>query len=465
MPATRRPRAWIGSLLVAVLAIQVLVRPGLAQDAKGSGDAASRAEAPISFRMDVAPILVANCVGCHSENRPGKARGKLDLTTFAKLMQGTPEEKVIAPGNPGESHLVLRIKGDEEPRMPQGGNNAGLAEAAIARIERWVKAGALLDPGLDPKSPIAGYAASPEQLRRDELARMDPRERDARVEAAGRSRWKQANPGLKPEAATGEYVALLGTLPADRAAAAVKAVDAQQAHLKRLLGPAGVDWPEKIGLYVFNDRKDFVEFVRTVENREIESDVVSTGNLRVAHPYVAVIDPLGGRKEEPVTARRGRPRGKRADDRDVASDRTLGGLLTEALGDASVAARGKSPRWLAAGTGAFLASQLEPRSPYYQRLRAAALAKYRKGWTTPTAEVLDEGDQATEADTRAIGFALVEAIQRTPAMRGSFPAFAEGMAKGKDKLADTLRDVFQLSREEFLGMTGDWVGRTYGGIQ
>ncbi len=57
-----------------------------------AGKSASTATG-ISFRNDVAPILVANCVGCHGQGRPGLTRGKLDLTSFAKLMQGTPRRR------------------------------------------------------------------------------------------------------------------------------------------------------------------------------------------------------------------------------------------------------------------------------------------------------------------------------------------------------------------------------------
>ena len=62
----------------------------------------------------------ANCVGCHRGDRPGLTRGKLDMTSFAKLMQGTPKEKVIEPTKPDDSHLILRVKGEETPRMPPG---------------------------------------------------------------------------------------------------------------------------------------------------------------------------------------------------------------------------------------------------------------------------------------------------------------------------------------------------------
>ncbi len=139
----------------------------------------------ISFRNDVAPILVANCVGCHRQGRPGLTKGKLDMTSFAKLMDGTPEEKVIQPKKPDQSHLVLRVKGEEEPRMPQGGDNNGLSPEAISKIEEWIKSGASLDAGLDPKAAMQTYASSPDQVRRNQIAKMSPTEREQKVSARG----------------------------------------------------------------------------------------------------------------------------------------------------------------------------------------------------------------------------------------------------------------------------------------
>ncbi len=307
----------------------------------------------ISFRNDVAPILVANCVGCHSADRPGLVRGKLDLTSFAKLMQGTPKEKVIEPGKPDDSHLILRVKGEETPRMPQGGNNNGLSAETIGKIEEWIKAGAKLDAGLDPKAAISSYASTPEQVRRNQLARLSMKDREQKVIAAGLDRWKQTNPKLKPEVTSGQRVILFANLPKDRSAGAIRTADAQYGQLKRLLGGTATEWVEKVSLYVFNNRKDFVEFARTVENREVDAAVASSGNLTVPEPYVAVLDPLSGKKEEPAMARR-RARTRKGEEKEASSgsDRTLPGLLAETLGEATILSQSKSPHWLASGVGA-----------------------------------------------------------------------------------------------------------------
>src|SRR5262249_9418133 len=72
------------------------------------------ASGQLKFSQDIAPILVANCNRCHTKDGQGVRRGKLDLSTFEKLQKGSAKHKVIEPGKPEESHLVLRINGEEE---------------------------------------------------------------------------------------------------------------------------------------------------------------------------------------------------------------------------------------------------------------------------------------------------------------------------------------------------------------
>jgi hypothetical protein len=417
----------------------------------------------ISFRQEVAPILVANCIGCHTAGRPGLDKGKLELTSFAKLMRGTPKEKVIEPGKPDESHLLLRIKGEEEPRMPQGGNSSGLSQEAIAKVEQWIKAGARLDSGIDPQAALASYAFTPDQVRRNAIARMSPKEREDRIEKTGRDRWKKTNPKLTPEISSSLHFVLFHNLPKDRASNLVKTMEIQLTQLKRALGGPATEWAEKVSLYVFNSHNDFVEFVRTIENREIDASVVASGQLSIPQPYVTAVDPQAGKKDEPAMPRR-RVRTRKAEETVPGStaDRTLAGLLTERLGEATVLSNGKSPRWLAAGLGAFLASRLEPKSAHYQKLRELALEKYKQGWEVKATDVLGEGEQVSSLETRGVGFAVVEALISSADLRGSFPAFAQGMSKGAEKLDDVLTETYNATREQFLARTGDWVAGRYG---
>ncbi len=75
------------------------------------------AEAPVSFREAVAPILVRNCLGCHNHE---KTQGGLNMATFALIRKGgeTLGEMILEPGDPDASALVELIRLDGDPRMP-----------------------------------------------------------------------------------------------------------------------------------------------------------------------------------------------------------------------------------------------------------------------------------------------------------------------------------------------------------
>lgn len=104
----------------------------------------------VSFAREVWPVLRANCVSCH---RPGKLKGKLDLTTMAALVKGGKHGAVVKAGQPSDSPLVMEVSGDE-PEMPPEG--APLTEAEVAVLSRWVAEGAVDDTppeGLGTRRP------------------------------------------------------------------------------------------------------------------------------------------------------------------------------------------------------------------------------------------------------------------------------------------------------------------------
>jgi WD40 repeat protein len=90
-----------------------------------------------TFAKDVAPILAANCAGCHAGN---VALGTLDLDTFAGIQKGGHSGPVIVPGKSAESLLYLRITGAVTPAMPLSGKK--LADGEIEIIREWIDAGA-----------------------------------------------------------------------------------------------------------------------------------------------------------------------------------------------------------------------------------------------------------------------------------------------------------------------------------
>jgi mono/diheme cytochrome c family protein len=421
-----------------------------------NADSAAGSDQAVSFSRDIAPILVGNCIGCHN---PERRRGKFDLTTFQKLRMGSANGPVIVPGKPAESPLVQRIKGDIEPKMPL--NNRDLSPESIAKIEAWVKAGARLDPKFDPMALLKAIAPSEEDRRRAELAKLTPAEREQKLESAARDRWKKATPKTTPAMTSGEKFVLFGNLPKDRAAQTLKVLDAQAVALNKLLGPSPsgsrVNPAEKISLYVFNDASTYVEFVRSVESREVEQGAQAHGNLTVEGPYLAAVDPLAGREDDSPKKKVGRS--KRGEDGGGA-ERTLAGLLTEQLGAAETAQAGKPPRWLSLGLGAWLASTVEPKSPYYRRLRSLTADEYTLGWATKAQETL--GDEGEVSKIRALGFSLVEWLAATD--RSRMVGFIRGMLDDPRRLDDEIRRIWGplTTREAFLLEWGSFVSAHYG---
>ena len=106
---------------------------------------------PVSFRVDVAPLLQRRCAACHCEE---SAKGGYRLDTFQLLQKpGDSGDATVIPGKAKDSALFkLLLAKDPEDRMPQKAD--ALPAQEIALVERWLNAGAVYDGG-DPARPLA----------------------------------------------------------------------------------------------------------------------------------------------------------------------------------------------------------------------------------------------------------------------------------------------------------------------
>ena len=97
--------------------------------------------ASVDFAKDVAPLLEAHCIRCHS---PGNRQGGLSLATHDDLFA----DGYAVPGDPDGSHLldvIMEIDG-QPPRMPHEGEP--LSAEAVATVRRWIAAGAVWPAGI-----------------------------------------------------------------------------------------------------------------------------------------------------------------------------------------------------------------------------------------------------------------------------------------------------------------------------
>ena len=107
---------------------------------------------PVSFRRQIAPILVKKCLACHDDR---KASGGLSLATFAALERGgkTVGEAILDPGDPESSYLIATIRRGAPIRMPYKQPPLKVDEVAV--LTRWVKEGAKFDGPSAAVTPLA----------------------------------------------------------------------------------------------------------------------------------------------------------------------------------------------------------------------------------------------------------------------------------------------------------------------
>jgi mono/diheme cytochrome c family protein len=108
---------------------------------------------------DVAPILRERCVMCHQG--PSAPLG-LRLDSLDGVLVGSQRGPVVTAGDPPGSELILRLKGESQPRMPMTGPPF-LSDQQIDLFERWVagglSAGTAEAVAAPPRVPASGPAS------------------------------------------------------------------------------------------------------------------------------------------------------------------------------------------------------------------------------------------------------------------------------------------------------------------
>jgi hypothetical protein len=107
----------------------------------------------VSFRRDIAPLLVKNCVACHG---PEKAESGYRVDTFERAKKpGDIGSPPFTPGKIDESEWVrLMTSSEMEERMPKEADP--LPAGQIDLVKRWIADGAPFD-GPDAAAPLASY--------------------------------------------------------------------------------------------------------------------------------------------------------------------------------------------------------------------------------------------------------------------------------------------------------------------
>src|SRR5690606_539095 len=92
-------------------------------------------EAAVSFRSDIAPILLDNCLACHGAK---KAEGGYRVDNYDELLKpGDSGESPVVASDAAASELLRRLRCDESERMPA--ESEALPEDQIAKVQRWIE--------------------------------------------------------------------------------------------------------------------------------------------------------------------------------------------------------------------------------------------------------------------------------------------------------------------------------------
>jgi len=105
------------------------------------------AQEKISYDDHIQPLFEQTCLNCHN---PDKAKGGLDLSTFAGAMKGGSSGKIVEPGDVS-STLINLVKQTAEPKMPPEGDK--LSAPQIDLLVKWVEGGLLENKSSSARKP------------------------------------------------------------------------------------------------------------------------------------------------------------------------------------------------------------------------------------------------------------------------------------------------------------------------
>ena len=86
-------------------------------------------------------LLEAKCLSCHY---PEKDKGKLDMSTRAKILSGGDSGPAIDLEKPDQSEILLRVRlpHDDDDIMPPTKKGKPLTTEEIKQLADWIQSGA-----------------------------------------------------------------------------------------------------------------------------------------------------------------------------------------------------------------------------------------------------------------------------------------------------------------------------------
>ena len=134
---------------------------------------------PVLYEKDVEPILANKCFVCHSGK---ELNGKLDMSTYEKLMKGGKHNTPITAGKSAESLLYKMCSRQMKPIMPPK-DETPLTPPELALIKLWIDQGAKPPTGMGLTRPKVVLSLPPALVKPVRAVAISP---DGKIVASGR---------------------------------------------------------------------------------------------------------------------------------------------------------------------------------------------------------------------------------------------------------------------------------------
>ena len=256
-----------------------------AEAAKPTKDEPIKINAPtgketVSFARDIAPILIANCNGCHYVAT--SVSGGLQFNMFSQIVKGGDTGPIVSPSKPDESLIVRKLRGLEGAKMPMG--RPALPDSQIQLVATWIKEGATFDgQNKDARlDQVVGKAFADKASHTDLMAK--------RIERA-REKWKIASPKNEADEAIDDQFHVIGNIGAENAKVLLAQANTAASQVRKMFKVAGKVPLIKGGITIFamKQRYDYSEFGKMIESRALPPEWSSHWRSEVLDSYVAIV--------------------------------------------------------------------------------------------------------------------------------------------------------------------------------
>ena len=321
----------------------------------------------VSFKDDVAPILVNFCLRCHRGNDP---RGGFSIATITDVLRGGDTGNTIVPGDSGSSYLWQLVGLQDPIKMPQG--QALLKRSQAQTIKLWIDEGAHFD-GNDIKATLRSMVPTASEKESGNLAAMSDEDFARRRIEQTATMWKRTAPREDADSVTTDNFYVYGNVGTDRLTQISKLAETQLTRLQDQYGGNETSWRGRLIIVANQDRFEYTEFNTVLLNRrtppEVHGHVVITGQLATA--YAVFHD-----------------RNNKNSATELSSDQLLNSLVAQAwlIRDGSIL-----PNWLQQGFGmtesgvdAKFFSQLKPQALQATRGLRSPIELFNNASFSPT---------------------------------------------------------------------------------